>query len=253
MITLLRKIRQRLLTENRFSKYLIYAVGEIVLVVIGIVIALQLNISYTNKESKKTIKQYLYQLNKEINQNNRVVSFNLKNVNEDMKESNEYLKILNTKNPNEIQDSTVLKIIGRLGPTNWFPLANSVFEDFSASGLINEIKNDTLKRAIILIKTRINQYDYAKEELIESWNRQLLPYYTKYANLMPVFDSIRSEKIPPNYLSINRKAFINNREFNNIIMNRMILSKRSLNQLERVQERFEELQKDIDQYLQTYD
>lgn len=36
-------IRQRLLKENRFTRYLIYAIGEIVLVVIGILIALQLN------------------------------------------------------------------------------------------------------------------------------------------------------------------------------------------------------------------
>lgn len=43
MIKFFRKIRQKLLSENRFSKYLIYAIGEIVLVVIGILIALQIN------------------------------------------------------------------------------------------------------------------------------------------------------------------------------------------------------------------
>jgi hypothetical protein len=43
MINFFRKIRQRLLTENKFSKYLLYAIGEIVLVVIGILIALQVN------------------------------------------------------------------------------------------------------------------------------------------------------------------------------------------------------------------
>ena len=43
MIKFFRRIRQRLLTENKFSKYLIYAIGEIVLVVIGILIALQIN------------------------------------------------------------------------------------------------------------------------------------------------------------------------------------------------------------------
>ena len=43
MIRFFRKIRQRLLTENRFSKYFIYAFGEIFLIVIGILIALQLN------------------------------------------------------------------------------------------------------------------------------------------------------------------------------------------------------------------
>ena len=43
MIKFFRKIRQNLLIENKFSKYLIYAIGEIVLVVIGIFIALQIN------------------------------------------------------------------------------------------------------------------------------------------------------------------------------------------------------------------
>uniref|UniRef100_UPI002605531F DUF6090 family protein n=1 Tax=uncultured Eudoraea sp. TaxID=1035614 RepID=UPI002605531F len=50
MLRFFRQIRQRLLTENppngragKFSKYLLYAVGEILLVVIGILIALQVN------------------------------------------------------------------------------------------------------------------------------------------------------------------------------------------------------------------
>ena len=43
MIKFFRKIRQKLLQENRVSKYLLYAFGEIILVVIGILIALQIN------------------------------------------------------------------------------------------------------------------------------------------------------------------------------------------------------------------
>ena len=43
MFRFFRTYRQRLLTENRISNYLLYAVGEIVLVVIGILIALQIN------------------------------------------------------------------------------------------------------------------------------------------------------------------------------------------------------------------
>ncbi len=43
MIKFFRKFRQKMLNENRFSKYLIYAIGEIILVVIGILIALQIN------------------------------------------------------------------------------------------------------------------------------------------------------------------------------------------------------------------
>nr|WP_321237475.1 hypothetical protein [uncultured Psychroserpens sp.] len=51
MIKLFRKIRQNLLSENKFSKYLIYAIGEIILVVLGILIALTLN---NNNERKKS-------------------------------------------------------------------------------------------------------------------------------------------------------------------------------------------------------
>ena len=43
MIKFFRHIRQKLLSENKFYKYLLYAIGEIVLVVIGILIALSIN------------------------------------------------------------------------------------------------------------------------------------------------------------------------------------------------------------------
>ncbi len=54
MIKFFRKIRQKLLVENRFNKYLIYAVGEIVLVVIGILIALYIN--NKNEQNKKDVE-----------------------------------------------------------------------------------------------------------------------------------------------------------------------------------------------------
>lgn len=43
MLKFFRKIRQKLLQQNRITQYLVYAVGEIFLVVIGILIALQVN------------------------------------------------------------------------------------------------------------------------------------------------------------------------------------------------------------------
>ena len=43
MIKFFRKIRQNFLVENNVSKYMLYAIGEIVLVIIGILFALQIN------------------------------------------------------------------------------------------------------------------------------------------------------------------------------------------------------------------
>ncbi len=51
MLPFFRKIRWRLAQDNQFWKYSRYAIGEIVLVVIGILIALQIN--NWNEEKKK--------------------------------------------------------------------------------------------------------------------------------------------------------------------------------------------------------
>lgn len=52
MIRFFRQIRQKLLAENRVSRYLLYALGEILLVVIGILIALQVN-TWNEQENKR--------------------------------------------------------------------------------------------------------------------------------------------------------------------------------------------------------
>ncbi|RDK87028.1 DUF6090 family protein [Marinirhabdus gelatinilytica] len=59
MLKFFRRIRQRLLSENKFSKYLLYAIGEIILVVIGILIALQINNWNTKAQETKTLNGYL--------------------------------------------------------------------------------------------------------------------------------------------------------------------------------------------------
>ncbi len=59
MIKFFRNIRRNLLTNNRFSKYLIYAIGEIVLVVIGILIAIKINTYNTQQNTIKTITNQL--------------------------------------------------------------------------------------------------------------------------------------------------------------------------------------------------
>ena len=66
MIKFFRKIRQQLLTENKFSKYLLYAIGEIVLVVIGIMIALQLNNRNQEKQEQVALNGYLNSIAKNI-------------------------------------------------------------------------------------------------------------------------------------------------------------------------------------------
>jgi len=66
MIKILHHLRQNFLSQNRLSKYLIYTIGEIILVVIGILIALQVN--NWNEERKKHLEEafYLTELKKDF-------------------------------------------------------------------------------------------------------------------------------------------------------------------------------------------
>lgn len=67
MIKFFRKIRQELLSDNKISKYLIYAVGEIILVVIGILLAIQLNDFNEARKERKKESSFLQKLKDDIN------------------------------------------------------------------------------------------------------------------------------------------------------------------------------------------
>ncbi len=62
MINFFRKVRHQLLTENKYKRYLLYAMGEIALVVIGILIALQINNWNEDKKDDIALKEYLVKI-----------------------------------------------------------------------------------------------------------------------------------------------------------------------------------------------
>lgn len=66
MIHFFRRIRQGLLSQNRFSKYLLYAIGEILLVVIGILIALWINSLYQSYRNNELASIYLNDFKRDL-------------------------------------------------------------------------------------------------------------------------------------------------------------------------------------------
>ena len=83
MIKFFRHIRKSLLMENKTSKYFKYAIGEIVLVVIGILIALQINNWNEQNKEQKIVESYLKNLVVDLNEDikmteNLVVSIKYK-------------------------------------------------------------------------------------------------------------------------------------------------------------------------------
>jgi hypothetical protein len=66
MIKIFKKIRKKLLADNQFNKYLGYAFGEILLVVIGILVALQVNTWNQNRQLKKLEKKILLEIHQNL-------------------------------------------------------------------------------------------------------------------------------------------------------------------------------------------
>lgn len=74
MIKFFRRIRQKMLSENNFSKYLIYAIGEIVLVVIGILLALSINEWNQNRKNLDKTQSYIERIISDIAQDTIVLN-----------------------------------------------------------------------------------------------------------------------------------------------------------------------------------
>lgn len=77
MIHLFRTLKNRLLTEKRFTRYLLYSVGEIILVVIGILIAVEVN-DWSEEQKKRTMERsILLNIQEEILLDTIDLSFNI--------------------------------------------------------------------------------------------------------------------------------------------------------------------------------
>ncbi len=73
MVRFFRKIRKKLLTESKFSKYFVYAIGEIILVMIGILLALQVNNWNELRKNKQTEIQLYQKIIADLNSERTVI------------------------------------------------------------------------------------------------------------------------------------------------------------------------------------
>jgi hypothetical protein len=178
MIKFFRKIRHRLLTENKISKYLLYAIGEIVLVVIGILIALQINNWNENKKEKNQSIFYHQQL---INDLQIVIS----SLETDMNwarivktEINKATTILDTGTANATNLKTLDFAIG-----NYFRLNRQLpeitsYEEMKSSGQLYLIYNKSLRNDIAdYLRTHYNTTNiYAELNTKVNQSKFLDPY-----------------------------------------------------------------------------
>ena len=114
MIKFFRKIRQNLLSEGKTGKYLKYAIGEIVLVVIGILIALQINNWNENQKNNEKEISIAKELHIELNENLISVKNQLGLWENRDKKISEVISLIDSENvkiTNREFDSTLIYVI----------------------------------------------------------------------------------------------------------------------------------------------
>jgi hypothetical protein len=213
MIKFFRKIRQRLLSENKFSKYLLYAIGEVVLVVIGILIALNLN---TNSENKKLVVQEIKIL-KEVKSELTVA---LEDVIDDLKDHERNLKsteiIYNSILHKESYNDSLAKHYKYLTDEEEFMARQSAFESLKSIG-IEIISNDSLRHEIATAYLYLNHSANKITDVTKSAREleTLLKPHIMVDREKLLSDKkntwVRSRGVP--YKFINYKSFLNDDEF----------------------------------------
>jgi len=208
MIKLFRKIRYDLMKQNKIGKYLKYAIGEIVLVVIGILIALQINTWNENRKSQNEELKLLFNLKTNLESNLDIFKSDTIGNYKDLagyQKIETYIK--NDLPYNEELDTC----FGRL--TFWSSpyIINTAYISLQTKGL-DLISNEALKNGIvnmyeIELVTIIQDYEGSETELMASI---VSPFFAKHMRRLHEESLMLSR--PNDFESLKQ-----NEEFKNIL------------------------------------
>ena len=147
MIKFFRKIRKNLLSEGKTGKYLKYAVGEILLVVIGILIALQLNNWNENRKANTLEKNYYCLLLDDLNQDKLQVEVLKTLVQERIYYSNQMISVIQQNQSDATEFGKNLRYAIRLGTKSFQP-NDATYQDIKSSGNLSIIKDKNIIKAL---------------------------------------------------------------------------------------------------------
>ncbi|MDC8003507.1 DUF6090 family protein [Aureisphaera galaxeae] len=163
------------MSKNKFNRYVLYALGEIVLVVIGILIAIQINGWNEERKNRSKERALLAELHKESKEN-------LKQFEENKQA---YLQSLNAcrvvlRNVDTMEEKASLDSIMRYGPGMFrgitFDPSNGVVASLLSTGEIQLIRNDSLRNYIITWRDVLKDFKEEEDNSRTLWKNQVEPF-----------------------------------------------------------------------------
>lgn len=179
MIPFFRKIRQTLVSQNKVSKYLLYAIGEIVLVVIGILIALQINNANEARKSRKQEVHYLKNLKTDLQLNIAELDQYIATRNGRIESANKVLEHFEGKPLTDLNDfafhTTNIYIWQK------FTQQDNTFQELVNSGNLALISNDSIKNGLLNLQSLYQKLK--NEEAHFRYDAEVLLYEPSYGVL----------------------------------------------------------------------
>ena len=204
-----------MLTENKFSKYLLYAIGEIILVVIGILIALQLNNYNDTLKQQKEEHKIIQNLKLDFEYNLSVMEQNIQQLKNN---KNAGLKIIAQTGNKISNNADIDDLIDQIVFTPVLELINS-----GKLGIIsNEILRNRLSSWFPTLETL-----HDREQISLEYNRYLTLFIMKNgswlnADKVSTDEQVREIGFPESGFEIDNNEMLKLPEFENFVENQVI-------------------------------
>ena len=217
MIRFFRRIRQQLINENNTGNYLKYAIGEIVLVVIGILIALQINNWNQNRKNSVAQIEMLSNLKEEFSKNQETLNNEISNHLFVATQTRALSELIGPEAKGVKPSVFNAMILGMCYLPQYYP-SDGVINSIMASEQLSLIKNNELKYLITTwpgryqaysFNIKIN-YDYYMNHIYRFLSKN---YPLKNMEVYSVFTDIGD--VGPSRFSVDQETMISNPEFEN--------------------------------------
>ncbi|WP_397447545.1 hypothetical protein [Polaribacter sp. R77954] len=212
MTKLFRRNRLKMLTNNKFGAYLAYAAGEIILVIVGILIALAINENTNSKKKLELRNSYIIQLHDEADRNLKKLTILDNEANLMLKELDTVFKILLFKDYDNPRLST--KSFYLIMSKKFYPVMIT-YENLKFSGDLNLFDNLNLRNAISETYETFNpieKLESSEQQAIEAYYENFLMRNVKFRNMGISSDSYEKDIYFENMVLTRMTTLAQNRE-----------------------------------------
>lgn len=176
MIKFFRNIRKSLLNEGKTSKYFKYAIGEIVLVVIGILIALQINNWNESRKEQRLLQTYYKQILEDLDEQKKYSAETITQLDSSIASYEVYTKLFETKNLTVNEALDALNKVERITP--YLNFRFNTMETLQSTGDIKIIPED-LRNKLITHKSKLDAWTTVNNGNLNVYVTGLLKYGEK--------------------------------------------------------------------------